>query len=277
MRTLAAIALGGLTSALYALSTTLQALDARGTAAETAFRASLLARLVRRPLWLAGAAAGVVAWPLQALALSLASVAVVQPALGLGLIVLLALGTRLLHERIGVREVVAAVGIAVAVAAVGWAAPPGSADYTAAGQVAIVALVAAGALAPYALRATQSAGGLATSIAAGVAWAALGFATALIDVSFAERHWLALVAWGAAAAATGWSGLLAEMTALQRWPATRAIPVVFGLEMALPAALAPFLTLAAPEHTAAFAAALALAVACAVLLGRSRAVALTAP
>jgi hypothetical protein len=277
VRVFVAIVLGGIASALYALSTALQALDARRAPAESALRASLLLRLARRPLWLAGGVAGIVAWPLQALALSLASVAVVQPALGLGLIVLLVLGATVLHERIGVREAVAAAGVAVAIAAVGWAAPPESAAYTRAGQVAIAALAAVAALAPYALRALRMAGGLATSVAAGVAWAALGFATALIDDSLGARNWYGVLAWGLLAAATGWAGLLSEMTALQRWPATRAIPVVFGLEMALPAALAPFLTLTAPTHVAAFAAALALAVACATLLGRSRAVALTAP
>jgi hypothetical protein len=277
MRTFVAILLGALTSSLYALSTALQTLDARRAPPAAALRASLLGGLVRRPLWVAGAAAGVLAWPLQAVALSLASVAVVQPALGLGLVVLLALGARVLHETIGAREIAAAGGIALAIAVVGWAAPPASAGYTRTGQVVVAALAVGAALAPYALRAAGAAGGLATSVAAGTAWAALGFATALIDDSLGARDWKALAAWGAVAAATGWSGLLAEMTALQSWPATRSIPLVFGLEMALPAALAPFLTRAAPDHAAAFAAALALAVACAVSLGRSRAVALTAP
>src|SRR4029077_11559452 len=99
MRVFVAILLRGRTSTLYALSTTLQALEARRTPAETALRASLLFRLVRRPMWLLGTAAGLIAWPIQAVALSLASIAIVQPALGLGLIVLLILGARMLHER----------------------------------------------------------------------------------------------------------------------------------------------------------------------------------
>src|SRR3954451_6403306 len=124
MRVFVAILLGGLTSAMYALSTSLQALEARETSAQEALRASLLETLVRRRLWLLGTAAGLVAWPLQALALSLASVSIVQPALGLGLIVLLVLGARLLHERVGAREIGGAVAIAVAIAVLGWAAPP---------------------------------------------------------------------------------------------------------------------------------------------------------
>ena len=92
MRVFVAILLGGLTSTLYALSTTLQALEARRVPAEVALRASLLMRLVRRPMWLLGTACGLVAWPIQAVALSLASVAIVQPALGLGLMLPILLG-----------------------------------------------------------------------------------------------------------------------------------------------------------------------------------------
>ena len=53
---------------------------------------------------------------------------------------------------------------------------------------------------------------------------------------------VAVVCWGAGVAAATLSALLDEMTALQTWPATRAVPIAFGLEMAVPAALAPFLT-----------------------------------
>ena len=282
MRVLVAILLGGLTSALYALSTSLQALEARRTPADTALRAKLLEALARRRLWLFGTACGLIAWPLQALALSLASVAIVQPALGLGLIVLLVLGVLLLHERIGPRELAGALSIAVAIAVLGWAAPPETGAFTRGGQIVVVALLAVAAGGPYLLRALGRADGLATSIAAGVAWAAVGLATALIDGALAERHWLAALAWGTGAAGAGWSGLLSEMSALQRWPATRSIPVVFGIEMALPAALAPIVTKTSPGHTTSFVAALGMALGGAVLLGSSRAVAraaqpLTAP
>ena len=261
MRVFVAILLGGLTSSLYALSTSVQALEARRSPVETALRASLLEGLVRRPLWIAGTAAGLIAWPLQAVALSLASVAIVQPALGLGLIVLLALGAHLLHERIGVREIAGAAAITGAIAVLGWAAPSNTGAFTTGGEAVVAVLLAAAAVGPYLLRAVGRADGLPTSVAAGVAWAAVGLATALIDASLADRHWLAALAWGAGAAAAGWAGLLAEMTALQTWPATRSIPVVFGLEMSVPAALAPILTHTAPGHVAAFGAALAVALA----------------
>src|SRR3954447_19078587 len=123
MRVFAAIVIGGVTSAMYALSTSLQALEARRTSTTEALRASLLETLVRRRLWVLGTVAGLVAWPLQALALSLGSVAIVQPAMGLGLIVLLVLGVRVLHERVGALEIGSAIAITGAIVVLGWAAP----------------------------------------------------------------------------------------------------------------------------------------------------------
>jgi drug/metabolite transporter (DMT)-like permease len=268
-----AILLAGATSSLYALSTSLQALEARREPTTDSLRASLLKKLVRRPLWLAGTAAGLVAWPLQAVALALASVAIVQPALGLGLIVLLVLGTRVLHERVGPREVGGAVLIAGAIAVIGWAAPAHTAGFTRGGNIAVIVALAIAAAVPYLLRLLGRAGGLATSVSAGFGWAAVGLATALIDEELADRHWLLALLWGAGVAIASWSSLLAEMTALQTWPATRSIPVVFGIEMVLPAALLPLLSHTRPGHLASFGAALAVACAGAAILGSSRAVA----
>jgi hypothetical protein len=238
MRVFVAILLGGLTSAMYALSTSLQALEARRTSTQEALRASLLETLVRRRLWVLGTVCGLVAWPLQAIALSLASVA-----------------------------------ITASVVVLGWAAPPETGSFTRGGQVVVLVLVAVAAAGPYLLRALGRADGMPTSIAAGIGWAAVGLATALIDDGLAGRHWTGVLLWGAAAAAAGWSGLLSEMTALQTWPATRAIPVVFGLEMALPAAVTPLITSNGPTHAVAFVAALAAALGGAIVLGSSRAVA----
>jgi len=268
-----AILLAGATSSLYVLSTSLQALEARREPTTDSLRASLLKKLVRRPLWLAGTAAGLVAWPLQAVALALASVAIVQPALGLGLIVLLVLGVHLLHERIGLREIGGAVLIAGAIAVIGWAAPSHTAGFTRGGEVAVVAALAIAAAVPYVLRVLGHAGGLGTSITAGFGWAAVGLATALIDEELADRHWLLALLWAAGVGIASWSSLLAEMTALQTWPATRSIPVVFGIEMVLPAAVLPILTHTRPGHVVSFAAALAVACAGAAILGSSRAVA----
>lgn len=273
MRTIGAAFLAAVTASLYALATSLQALEARNAPKSEALSATLIARLVRRPLWLLGTACGLLAWPLQAVALSFGSVTLVQPALGFGLVVLLILGVTVLHESVGPREIAGVLAIAGGVAILGWAGPSQTGSFTTAGTwITGVALVLV-APAPYVLRRLGRAGGLPTSIAAGLGWACLGLGTALLDVAIADRHVLVALAWGAACAAVAWGALLAEMTSLQMWAATRAIPVAFGLEMVVPAALAPFLTQRQPPHAVAFAAGLALACAGAIALGSSRAVA----
>lgn len=275
MRELIAVAFATISSSLYALSAALQALEARQAPAESALRASLLTGLVRRRVWVIGALVGLVGWGLQAGALALASVSLVQPALGLGLIVLLVLGSRMLHERVGPREIAGAIAIASAVAVLGWAAPSETGAFTTGGTWAVgVALLVVAAL-PYLLRALGRADGLPTSVSAGLGWAWVGLGTALVDVALADRHFAVAAAWGLGVAIVTWSALLSEQTALQVWPATRAIPVAFGLEMTLPAAAAPFLTHDGfgPYHGVPFVLALVVACAGAVLLGSSRSVA----
>src|SRR5215831_5982459 len=171
MRQLLAVVLAALSASMYSLATSLQALEARRVPTSEALRASLIARLIRRPLWLAGTAAGIVAWPLQALALAVGSVALVMPALGFGLVVLLVLGVRVLHERIGPREIGGAFAIVGAVAILGFAAPPETGDYTTTGTWLVALSVLVIAPGPYLLRVAGHAGGLPTSVAAGLGWA----------------------------------------------------------------------------------------------------------
>ncbi len=274
MRELAAVVLAMISSSLYGGASALQALEARRVPASAALRASLITRLLRRPLWLLGSGAGVVGWVCSAAALALASVALVQPALGLGLIVLLVLASRMLGERVGAVEIAGASAIVVAVAILAWAGPTESTSFTTGGTWAIGVALALIAAAPFALRAAGFAGGLQTSIAAGLGWASVGLATALVVDALGNRRWLECVAWGAAVGLASWATLLAEMTALQFWPATRSIPIVFSLEMAVPAAVTPLLAVgSSPPHPVLFVLALALACAGAVLVGRSRGVA----
>ena len=140
-------------------------------------------------------------------------------------------------------------------AVLGYAGPAETGTFTTAGTWFTGLALAIVAPAPYVLRRLGRAGGLPTSVAAGLGWAFLGLGTALLDVAIAQRNIGAAVAWGAGCAVAAWGALLAEMTSLQTWAATRAIPVAFGLEMAVPAALAPFLTHRQPPHAVAFASA----------------------
>jgi hypothetical protein len=283
MRSVAAIVLGAAAAALFALSTSLQALEARETPRDEALRVELLQRLVRRRRWLVGSAAGVVAWPLQAAALTFGSIALVQPTFGFGLVMLLVLAVWMLGESVGRREVLGVAAVAAAVGTLGWAAPPSTGTFTRTGVVVVIAWVVVAGVAPQVLRLLDLRSGVATSVAAGVGWSAVGLATALFDQAVADRHWLVAVAWAVGVGAASWGGLLSEMTSLQYWPATRAIPVAFALEMVAPAAVAPLITHhgAGPAGGAPFALALAVACVGAGLLGGSRtvtrSVALTEP
>jgi hypothetical protein len=273
MRELLAIILATLSSVSYALSSALQAMEARTTPASEALRASLLARLVRRPMWLLGGATGVAGWVLQAGALALGSLALVQPALGLGLVVLLFFGSRLLHESIGPREIGGAIAISAAVVVLAWAAPAETGEFTSAGRVTAVIAIAVAAAAPTVLRLLGASSGLATSVCAGFGWACVGVSTALVDVALADgKLWVAAL-WGLGVVAASFATLVSEMSALQVWPATRAVPIAFGLEMALPAAAAPFLTAGDTQHAVAFVVALAVACGGAAVLGSSKVVA----
>lgn len=274
MRSFVAIVLGAVAAALFAISTSLQALEARETPREEALRFGLLERLARRPKWIIGTAAGVCAWPLQAAALTFGSVALVQPTFGFGLVMLLVLAVLMLGERVGRREIAGVAAVAIAVGVLGWAAPRSTGTFTHTGIVVVIAWLVFGALAPLALRVTSYRGGLATSLAAGIAWSAVGLATALFDQAFAERRWVVVIAWATGVGAASWGGLLSEMTSLQCWPATRAVPVAFSLEMVAPAAAAPLLTRhgAGPGGGVPFALALVVACAGAALLGGSRSV-----
>ena len=198
MRTFTAVLLAALTASLYALATSLQALEARQAPKSEALSASLIARLIRRPLWVIGTVAGLLAWPLQAIALSFASVTLVQPTMGFGLVVLLVLGVRVLHESVGPREIAGVLAIAGGVAVLGWAGPSQTGSFTTVGTwVTAVALIVV-APAPYVLRRLGRAGGLPTSVAAGLGWACLGLGTALLDAAVADRHLVVVLAWGAA-------------------------------------------------------------------------------
>ena len=111
-------------------------------------------RLVRRARWLLGTGLSILGWPLQIVALLLAPLVVVQPALAAGLLVLMFLAQRMLHEHAGRTEYLAMVAIVIGVVGAGLAAPPrhtghGSEDLAI--TIVLVALALASLL-PYALR-----------------------------------------------------------------------------------------------------------------------------
>lgn len=104
------IALALIAAGLFALGSVLQ--QKAGTDAPTiGARTSLLLRMARQPIWLAGIAVDGLAFVAQAAALGIGSLAVVQPLLVASVVFALPLGAWLTDQRVGRREVVAALAL----------------------------------------------------------------------------------------------------------------------------------------------------------------------
>lgn len=226
----------------YDTSYALQALEARRAPARYALRLALLSHLARRRLWAGAVLLAAAGWPLQLLALSLAPLTLVQPTLALGLLLLLALGARILREPVGPREVVAVALIVAGVAGIAWAAPDRTSHHAgAAALIPVLGALGAVAALPYALRLGGRRPGidLVVSAGAGDAWAA--FAAKLVVDELSGGHWVAALGFALGAALAVGAGFLSEMTALQRYAATRVGPVVVAMQVAVPVLLAPLL------------------------------------
>jgi drug/metabolite transporter (DMT)-like permease len=234
-----AAALAG--SGLFATGLALQAVEARSTGVEHALRPSLIWRLLHRPRWVVGTTLAGLGWPLHATALVLAPVTVVQPVLAFGLVLLLAIGARVLDEQVTGRQLLGAAAIVAGVTGLAAAAPPRSGAHAAAGPLAVaMGLVAAVALAPYLAGRRLRGIGLGVAVSAGFAFAFSALATKLVADDYA-RSLLLAACWLGCAMAGAAIGTVSEMTAFQTRPATRVAPIIFVLDTVLPVLIAPWL------------------------------------
>ena len=234
------VALGS--AALYCTGAALQALEARNTPDREALHAALLRDLATRPRWLLGTACVLVGWSLQAVALLLAPVTVVQPTLAVGLVLLLAIGQRVLREPVGRREVLAVAAIVVGVAGLTATGPLPSTDHADPGVLAItMAGLALLALLPYALR--SSGRSLAPLIIAsgGLAYAMCGLSTSFAGDALTEVRLLVVLFWLGVTVAAALIGLVSEMTAFQHGAVTHVFPVMLVIQMVVAVLLAPVL------------------------------------
>ncbi len=228
-------------SGLFASGLALQAVEARSTGGQHALRPSLIWRLLHRPRWVVGTTLAGLGWPLHATALVLAPVTVVQPVLAFGLVLLLAIGSRVLDEHVTGRQVLGAAAIVAGVAGLAAAAPARSGSHAAAGPLAIaMGAVAAVAVLPYLTGARMRSLGLAVSVSAGFAFAFSALATKLVADDY-SRSLLLAAGWLGCSMAGAAVGMLSEMTAFQTRPATRVAPVIFVLDTVLPVLIAPWL------------------------------------
>ncbi len=230
-------------SAFYSLGIALQAMDAKEAPHEEHLRLALVRGLLKRARWLMGTGLSILGWPLQVLALGLAPLVVVQPALAAGLLVLLYFGRRMLGEHAGRSEHVATLAIVVGVVGAGVFAPPRTSSETA-GHLTITLVLLALALAslmPYLLRALGHSIAGVTMLCAGLAGGWSGVATKLASDDLFHHHLAVAALWGLSTAAASAVGVLSEMSALQSRPAIQVAPVVFVTQTIVPVALAPLL------------------------------------
>ena len=117
-------------SVFYSLGIALQAMDAKEAPHEEHLRLALVWGLIRRGRWMLGTGLSILGWPLQVIALLLAPLVVVQPALAAGLLVLVFVGQRMLGEHAGRHEHIAMAAIVIGVIGAGLCAPPRSTGHT---------------------------------------------------------------------------------------------------------------------------------------------------
>jgi drug/metabolite transporter (DMT)-like permease len=254
-------------AACYDGAIALQAAEARKVRIDASLHPRLLVRLARRPRWLAALALDGIGWPFQLAALALVPLTVVQPALALGLVLLLILGDRILGERPG-RGDLAGVALLIGGVALLAAAAPARSDHHA-GTAALVAVsVGLGlvALAPIVLGSHES----LLVVAAGAGFTLAAITSKLLTDELATGTAAGAIAWAAVTAVAGLTGKLAETAALQRLTAASVAAPVFAVQAVVPVLAAPAL---AGEHwNAAVPVGLVLVLGGTLLLGRSPAV-----
>jgi hypothetical protein len=262
-------------STLYSLGIALQAMDAKESPRGEHLRLALAWRLARRGRWLLGTGLSILGWPLQIVALLLAPLVVVQPALAAGLLVLMFLGQRMLHEHAGRNEYLAMGAIVIGVVGAGLAAPPRTTGHSSENMTITIVLLALGlaSLLPYLLRVLGRSSAAVTMVGAGLAGGWSGVATKLASDDLAQGHVVLAVAWGLSTAVASGIAVLSEMSALQDRPAIQVAPVVFVTQTVIPIVVAPLLFGESFAHTpmggVPLAASLALLVSGAALLARS--------
>src|SRR3954449_9843708 len=236
---IAGVALAAFASVLFNAAIVLQASEARDVPDEHGLRLSLIGRLLKRPRWLIGAALGAMAFPLQTVANLWAPLTAVQPADAAGLLVLLFLGARVLHERVGRREIVAVACIIVGIVILTLAAPKREVTQVDGADVLVpMAIVALIALAPLVFRKLVGADSIAVVLGAGFAFALSAFCAKVLADSLDRHAWFAAVVFVAVAGGGAFVGTLTEQTALQRRQATQVAPIIFAVELLVPVALA---------------------------------------
>jgi len=225
---------------LFNVGIALQAIEARRSPKSLSLKVGLVGHLLQRPLWLLGAALGIVGFGPQLVALAYAPFAVVQTALTAGLALLLFIAMRYLGEHVDRAALMGVALLIAGVALVSWGAPPHSETHrTALGPILVVAATAVVAFSPFVLRRFGIGHGLLLATASGVGFAGTNIATKLASDGIGKSHWVIAGSWGAVVAVLGVGATITSMSAIQRSAATMVVPVSTGVQTFLPIVLEP--------------------------------------
>jgi drug/metabolite transporter (DMT)-like permease len=230
-------------STLYSLGIGFQAMGVREAPREQNLRLGLFRDLLRRSRWVLGTGLSLLGWPLQVVALMFAPLVVVQPALAVGLLVLLLIAERLLGERAGRYEYLAIGAILLGVLGAALCAPGRSTNHSS--EELAIALVLLGlalaALAPYMLRAIGRSYPALTMVCAGLAFAWSGVSTKLASDDLSRGDLTGALLWSLATGLASIMATLSETSALQERPAIQVAPIVFVAQTVVPVVLAPLI------------------------------------
>jgi drug/metabolite transporter (DMT)-like permease len=262
---------------LFNVGIALQAIEARRSPKSLSLKVGLVGYLLQRPLWLLGAALGIVGFGPQLVGLAYAPFAVVQTALTAGLALLLFIAMRYLGEHVDRTALVGVALLIAGVALVSWGAPAHSETHRAALRaILVVAVTAVIAFSPFLLRRFGIGHGVLLAIASGVGFAGTNIATKLASDDISKSQWANAGGWGIVVAVLGVCATVTSMSAIQRSAAAMVVPVSTGVQTFLPIVLEPLFL---HEHYRSFwtqllpvAAGVAITLAGVTLVGRDRAV-----
>lgn len=236
------VVLGLLASASFETGYLLMTQQSRQAARSGRPGRTLLASLLRRPLWLLAIGLDGAGILFELFALRYASLIVVQPLMSLGLIGLVFLASVFLDERIDRPTVLAAAVLVAGVVCVILAAPSDADSVRLAHPV--VSVIVLGALALIVLSAfVAQHDGSPWRLAAA---AAAGDVLVAISGNQIAREWIMhpflTIAWTAAVAVSGIASVTAESAALQRLPASSVGPIVSSIGAVAPVVLLALLS-----------------------------------
>jgi drug/metabolite transporter (DMT)-like permease len=230
-----AVVLALLSALAYAAASVLQQRAAREVPEEHSLKVGLLWRLIQRPMWLLGTAADWLGYGLQALALGVGSLLVVQPLLCTGLLFALPIGARWSGRRLSRRDWAAAIALTVALTVFLLVGEPTAGKDFASDRAWIVTALVLGPVIAGCWIAATRVRGTARAVLLALATAVLYAITAVITKSA-----VTLLGQGVGELVTSWElyvglsaaflGLVLNQSAFQAGELTASLPILTTVE-----------------------------------------------